>query len=80
MLENWVYVWCMKSHGRIFLYLVDFWMRRARYSPGITKLRTAMVTATIEIYQTVQQELLPTPEKSHYTYNLRDLGKVNIYK
>jgi dynein heavy chain len=62
---------------RIFLSLVDFWMRRARYSPGITKLRTAMVTATIEIYQTVQRELLPTPEKSHYTYNLRDLGKVN---
>lgn len=35
-----------------------------------------MVTATIEIFQTVQAELLPTPEKSHYTYNLRDLGKV----
>ncbi len=36
-----------------------------------------MVTATIEIYETVQRELLPTPEKPHYTYNLRDLGKVN---
>ncbi|KAG0598749.1 hypothetical protein M758_12G097900 [Ceratodon purpureus] len=62
--------------NRIFLYLVDFWMKRARYSPSITKLRTAMVTATIEIFQTVQAELLPTPEKSHYTYNLRDIGKI----
>jgi dynein heavy chain len=53
--------------NRIFLYLVDFWMKRARYSPSITKLRTSMVVATIEIFQTVQTELLPTPEKSHYT-------------
>ncbi|XP_073385492.1 uncharacterized protein [Physcomitrium patens] len=62
--------------NRIFLYLVDFWMKRARYNPTITKLRSAMVTATIDIYQTVQAELLPTPEKSHYTYNLRDISKI----
>ncbi|KAL3693679.1 hypothetical protein R1sor_007330 [Riccia sorocarpa] len=61
---------------RIFSTLVDFWMKRARYSPAIVKLRAPLVNATIEIYQVVQKELLPTPEKSHYTYNLRDLGKV----
>jgi hypothetical protein len=38
-----------------------------------------MVAATLEIYQIVQRELLPTPEKSHYTFNLRDLGKVYAY-
>jgi len=54
-------------------------MKRARYNPSITKLRTSMVTATIEIFQIVQAELLPTPEKSHYTYNLRDLGKVRFF-
>ncbi|BFI29560.1 dynein axonemal heavy chain [Marchantia polymorpha subsp. ruderalis] len=61
---------------RIFSTLVDFWMKRARYSAAILKLRGPLVNATIEIYQVVQKELLPTPEKSHYTYNLRDLGKV----
>ena len=35
-----------------------------------------IVKSTIAIYQTICTELLPTPEKSHYTYNLRDLGKV----
>ncbi|XP_060806154.1 dynein axonemal heavy chain 1-like [Amyelois transitella] len=32
--------------------------------------------ATIEIFQSLVEELLPTPAKSHYTFNLRDLSKV----
>lgn len=36
----------------------------------------ATVKATIDIYNTIRRELLPTPAKSHYTYNMRDLSKV----
>ncbi len=32
--------------------------------------------ASIEVYKTVCASLLPTPSKSHYTFNLRDLSKV----
>ena len=35
-----------------------------------------MVPATIETYKNVAKELRPTPSKSHYTYNLRDVNKV----
>ena len=35
-----------------------------------------IVEATIEVYGTIARELLPTPAKSHYTFNLRDLAKV----
>lgn len=39
-------------------------------------MNTILVDATIDIYRTIQRELLPTPSKSHYLFNLRDLSKV----
>ena len=35
-----------------------------------------MVEATLDVYSSIQKALLPTPTKSHYTFNLRDLAKV----
>jgi dynein heavy chain len=45
---------------------------------AITNLKDNVVASTIELYNKVQtsKELLPTPAKSHYIYNLRDLSKV----
>ncbi|KAI9224346.1 dynein heavy chain and region D6 of dynein motor-domain-containing protein [Blastocladiella britannica] len=39
-------------------------------------LSKKIVGGCIHIYNTLRQELLPTPSKSHYTYNLRDMSKV----
>ncbi|RHY05497.1 hypothetical protein DYB25_001425 [Aphanomyces astaci] len=44
--------------------------------PTLSHMSTAIVTASVELYQRVESELLPTPSKSHYTFNLRDLSKV----
>jgi dynein heavy chain len=35
-----------------------------------------MTQATMDIYGIITTELLPTPTKSHYIYNMRDLSKV----
>ena len=35
-----------------------------------------IVKSSVNIYTRIQKELLPTPARSHYTFNLRDLSKV----
>jgi AAA+ lid domain len=35
-----------------------------------------LVTGTVALYNALRTDLLPTPSKSHYTFNLRDLSKV----
>ena len=48
----------------------------AKFENKISNLANPLVKATIEVYDTILADLLPTPAKSHYTFNLRDLGKV----
>lgn len=40
-----------ETMSRIFTVLVDWWMRKAHYPPAVTKLRSPMVSATLDIYQ-----------------------------
>ena len=46
------------------------------YSGGIKSMRDNIVINTITIYKMIQEQFRPTPAKSHYTYNLRDVSKI----
>ena len=37
---------------------------------------TPVVDSSVDTFQAHERELLPTPQKSHYTFNLRDVSKV----
>jgi|TARA_B110000977_G_scaffold201791_1_gene298690 dynein heavy chain len=61
---------------KIFGALCEWWVRKQEIPLPVARHQTSLVAATIDLYRTVQRELLPTPTKSHYTFNLRDVSKV----
>ena len=64
------------SLTRVYGQIADWWCRRARLPSDVAGKTQNLVKATLEIYNTIKLQLLPTPSKSHYTYNMRDLSKV----
>ncbi|RLN55940.1 hypothetical protein BBJ29_006588 [Phytophthora kernoviae] len=63
-----------ESLRAIFTRITDWFL--LNFPQAVKQLGGAVVSAAIDIYNTISQALLPTPAKSHYTFNLRDLSKV----
>lgn len=62
------------SMCRIFSRILSGFLQIA--SPSNIDLGDSLVKSSVDIYIRIQKELLPTPLKSHYTFNLRDLSKI----
>ena len=45
------------------------------FTPSVKGAADGIVGAAVEIYGRMSTDLLPTPAKSHYVFNLRDLSK-----
>ena len=45
------------------------------FPQAVKQAAESIVGAAVEIYNRMSAELLPTPAKSHYVFNLRDLSK-----
>ncbi|KAF6103026.1 dynein axonemal heavy chain 6 [Phyllostomus discolor] len=45
------------------------------FTPAVKQTAYNIVEASVEIYSRMSVDLLPTPTKSHYVFNLRDLSK-----
>lgn len=60
----------------IFSSILDGHLGSQTYTPDVKHLCKGTVEASIELYGRVSVELLPTPAKSHYTFNIRDLSKM----
>ncbi|OQS06495.1 dynein heavy chain [Thraustotheca clavata] len=62
--------------SRIFTTIVGWYFNSNPFLSEIRKLSEAIVAATLETYQNAMKVLLPTPKKSHYTFNLRDFSRI----
>jgi len=47
-----------------------------KYNEGIKNMIPTLISTVMHVYDTVKIDLLPTPSKSHYTFNLRDIWRV----
>lgn len=45
------------------------------FNKPIVEMGDKLIQCSVEIYMAISLDLLPTPEKSHYIFNLRDLSK-----
>ena len=46
------------------------------FENNLAQMTDDIVGASIHMFATIVKDLLPTPSKSHYTFNLRDLAKI----
>ncbi|GLC60993.1 hypothetical protein PLESTB_001703700 [Pleodorina starrii] len=62
--------------GRIFSTLLAWHLDVKEFPEFIKELREPIISATLSVYGRVASQLLPTPTRSHYTFNLRDISRV----
>jgi dynein heavy chain len=63
------------SLRRIFGSVVH-WFFSGSVASEVTATAHQLVAATVDLYVSLAKALRPTPAKSHYTFNLRDVGRV----
>jgi dynein heavy chain len=65
-----------KSIENIYGKILEQLFHPKRYSPEVIGMRSPLIDATIALWTTVKNRLLPTPAKFHYVFNIRELSRV----
>ncbi|XP_077865268.1 dynein axonemal heavy chain 12 [Saccoglossus kowalevskii] len=65
-----------ESMQRIFNTIVSYYLRTNEFPTDFFTAGTLIVQATMQVYKSAMDNLLPTPAKSHYVFNLRDFSRI----
>lgn len=65
-----------ESMVKIFMSLLQLGWRRNGFGQDTQPFIVNIIAATMEIYEQATEGLRPTPAKSHYIFNLRDISRV----
>jgi len=60
----------------IFTKILNWHLSSKNFNDSFKKIVPKIINATLTIYQGAMKNLLPTPSKSHYVFNLRDFSRV----
>ena len=61
---------------QIYQAIMSWYMGAVGHSAEISEMGSILIEATVAVYQSSMKVLLPTPQKSHYTFNLRDFSRI----
>ncbi|KAL0237672.1 hypothetical protein PCE1_001066 [Barthelona sp. PCE] len=60
----------------IYNSIIGHFFASNKFSENLMDIQGDIIKASVKLYNTVCDNMLPTPDKSHYTFNLRDLSSV----
>ena len=60
----------------IFRTVLDWHLASGGFPEDVRLLAGGLIAATLAVYEDVAAHLRPTPMRSHYTFNLRDVARV----
>jgi dynein heavy chain len=70
----WMTALSEEAMNRILLSILSGWTNLV--APNLADIAQPIVKAGVEVFYKCSNDLLPTPEKCHYTFNLRDPAKM----
>jgi dynein heavy chain len=65
-----------ESRSKIFSTVIQYGMRDSNFPMDVQTLAKPIVEGTLRVFREAVVNLLPTPAKSHYLFNLRDFARV----
>jgi dynein heavy chain len=70
----WMPALSQEAMSRILSSILGGWLGHAK--PELQELAVPLVKSAVDVYNKITSDLLPTPVKCHYTFNLRDPAKM----
>jgi len=59
----------------IFQTILGIFIAKGKFPEAVVEANQKIIESILRIYASVKEKLKPTPDKSHYTFNMRDISK-----